>query len=137
MDIKHVLSQNLPEPPYVAVPAGQGPGSLETSPSEPLSWTPGWSMDHDGGLSEIGFRGQGSCSTTSCRVTRSISNPSYSMRRRSPVASGSSSSATADTPDRELWLSDGWAACQGGHGRHPFTGTMRRELGGVHARRAA
>ncbi len=55
MDIKHVLSQNLPQPPYL-VQRADSDGSLREQPPAGAGASV---IEHEGGLCEIGYRGSG------------------------------------------------------------------------------
>jgi ergothioneine biosynthesis protein EgtB len=105
MDIKHVLSQNLPQPAYVAAPPGL------PFPAGP-AWTPASRIEHDGGLCEIGFRGNGFAFDNEL-PRHAVHLEPFEMDAR-PVTCGEwiqfIEEGAYSRP--ELWLSDGWAACQ-------------------------
>jgi ergothioneine biosynthesis protein EgtB len=110
MDIKHVLSQNLPQPPYV-VDADLG-GPVPASLSAPGAGTAASLVEHDGGLCEIGFRGKGFVFDNELPRHMVHLEP-FALDAR-PVTCGEWVQFIEDGGYNraELWLSDGWAACQ-------------------------
>jgi ergothioneine biosynthesis protein EgtB len=101
MDIKHVLSQNLPQPAYrVSRPVG-GPPSI-----------PSALIEHDGGLCELGFEGGGFVFDNEL-PRHAVHLEPFSLDAR-PVTCGEWIAFISDGgyERAELWLSDGWAACQ-------------------------
>jgi ergothioneine biosynthesis protein EgtB len=129
MDIKHVLSQNLPQPQYVCGPERgdpeRGDGGLQAM-SSGHPGTPGHlgsgagtststissMIEHDGGLCEIGFRGSGFVFDN--ELPRHVVHLEPFAIDARPVTCGEWIEFIDDGGyDRaELWLSDGWASCQ-------------------------
>src|SRR3984957_1640321 len=101
MDIKHVLSQNLPQPAYRVSGPQQGTPSI-----------PSARIEHDGGLCELGFEGSGFVFDNELPRPAVHLEP-FSLDAR-PVTCGEWIEFIADGAYEraELWLSDGWAACQ-------------------------
>jgi ergothioneine biosynthesis protein EgtB len=101
MDIKHVLSQNLPQPAYTTSDFGGNARSV-----------PAARIDHEGGLCDIGFDGSGF--TFDNELPRhSVHLEPFSLDAR-PVTCGQWIEFIEDGGYSrvELWLSDGWATCQ-------------------------
>jgi ergothioneine biosynthesis protein EgtB len=116
MDIKHVLSLNPLQPVY---------GGTPSAPTEPdrLGW-----VDVDGGLVEIGHRGQGFSFDNELPEHQVFLEP-YRLADRL-VTNGEWLAFMADGGYRraELWLSDGWARVKAEGWRAPFYWT---EVDGV------
>ncbi len=112
MDIKHVLSQNLPQPAYAAAAASRGPDPLVSSASAPGPWTPASRIEHDGGLCEIGFRGNGFVFDNEL-PRHAVHLEPFALDAR-PVTCGEWIQFIEDGAYSrpELWLSDGWATSQ-------------------------
>jgi ergothioneine biosynthesis protein EgtB len=102
MDIKHVLSLNPLNPPYVDFSA------RETTQSEPSG---GWS-EHAGGETEVGQRGGGFCFDNETPSHAVLLAP-FALAEQF-VTCGEWIEFIQDNGYRrpEFWLSDGWAAVQ-------------------------
>jgi ergothioneine biosynthesis protein EgtB len=132
MDIKHVLSQNLPQPAYRASDFAEGPPSI-----------PSARIEHDGGLCELGFSGVGFVFDNEL-PRHAVHLEPFSLDAR-PVTCGEWIAFIADGgyERAELWLSDGWAACQGQRWEAPLywsstdRGWQYYTLGGPHPVREA
>jgi ergothioneine biosynthesis protein EgtB len=101
MDIKHVLSQNLPQPAYTTSDFGGNARSV-----------PAARIDHEGGLCDIGFDGIGF--TFDNELPRHAVHLEPFSLDASPVTCGQWIEFIEDGGYSrvELWLSDGWATCQ-------------------------
>lgn len=101
MDIKHVLSQNLPQPAYTVSDFG---GNARSIPSALI--------EHEGGLCEIGFEGGGFVFDNEL-PRHAVHLEPFTLDAR-PVTCGEWIEFIDDDAysRAELWLSDGWAACQ-------------------------
>jgi ergothioneine biosynthesis protein EgtB len=101
MDIKHVLSQNLPQPAYTTSDFGGNARSV-----------PAARIDHEGGLCDIGFSGSGFAFDNEL-PRHSVHLEPFSLDAR-PVTCGQWIEFINDGGYSrvELWLSDGWATCQ-------------------------
>jgi len=116
MDIKHVLSQNLPEAAYTPGPraaytTGSAGHATTFGDHAERSALAGDRCEHDGGLCEIGHQGIGFCFDNEL--------PRHVVYLR-PFALASRPVTCADWVEfiedggysrPELWLSDGWATC--------------------------
>ena len=109
MDIKHVLSRNPLQPAYRGPVAGPPVGDEGEGPPTvaPLGW-----YEHEGGLSEIGHRGDGFAFDNESPRHRVLLAP-FALADR-PVTCGEWLAFMQDGgySRPELWLSDGWAAVQ-------------------------
>jgi ergothioneine biosynthesis protein EgtB len=101
MDIKHVLSQNLPQPAYTTSDFGGNGRSV-----------PAARIDYEGGLCDIGLDGIG-FSFDNELPRHSVYLEPFSLDAR-PVTCGQWIEFIEDGGYSrvELWLSDGWATCQ-------------------------
>jgi ergothioneine biosynthesis protein EgtB len=109
MDIKHVLSLNPLHPAYRPRP------EPEPSSTPARAW-----VDHPGGLVEIGHHGSGfAFDNESPRHLEYL--PPFSLASR-PVSCGDWLAFIDDGGYQrpELWLSEGWAAVQGGRWEAPM-----------------
>jgi ergothioneine biosynthesis protein EgtB len=108
MDIKHVLSQNLPQPRYVNDVTGEASGSQS---GNALSRAPS-TIGHGGGLCEIGFAGSGFVFDNEL-PRHTVHLEPFALDAR-PVTCGEWIQFIRDGAYSrpELWLSDGWTACQ-------------------------
>ena len=108
MDIKHVLSQNLPQPRYVIDAIGD---TSRSRGGTALSLTAS-RIEHDGGLCEIGFGGSGFVFDNEL-PRHAVHLEPFALDAR-PVTCGEWIHFIEDGAYSrpELWLSDGWAACQ-------------------------
>jgi ergothioneine biosynthesis protein EgtB len=101
MDIKHVLSQNLPQPAYTASDICNNARSIRSA-----------RIEHDGGLYEIGFDGSGFAFDN--ELPRHAVHLEPFVLDARPVTCGEWIEFIEDGAycRADLWLSDGWAACQ-------------------------
>jgi len=104
MDIKHVLSQNVPQPPI-------GLTDPFASHSESVRALPALRIEHDGGLCEIGYAGNGFSFDNELPRHGTYLQP-FAIDAR-PVTCSQWMDFIEDGGYRraELWLSDGWATC--------------------------
>jgi ergothioneine biosynthesis protein EgtB len=104
MDLKHVLSQNLPQPTYRQT---DHPGSTNVTERRSVR-----RIEHEGGISEIGHAGGGFCFDNELPRHASFLEP-FSVDLK-PVTCGDwiefIEDGAYERPD--LWLSDGWAECR-------------------------
>ena len=108
-DIKHVLSCNPLYPAYLR------PHPREAQPAFDLTW-----VDFPGGLRQIGWNGQGFA--FDCEGPRhKVWLEPYRLASR-PVSNGEYKAFIDDGgyERAELWLSEGWAACQNNGWRAPL-----------------
>jgi ergothioneine biosynthesis protein EgtB len=107
MDIKHVLSQNLPQPPYLVQPADPDGALREHAAGAGASV-----IEHEGGLCEIGYRGSGFVFDNEL-PRHTVHLEPFTIDAR-PVTCGEWIQFIEDGAygRHGLWLSDGWATCQ-------------------------
>jgi ergothioneine biosynthesis protein EgtB len=108
MDIKHVLSQNLPEAEYTTVPASGA--ATCASPAGRLSVAAAL-LEHDGGLCEIGYKGSGFSFDNELPAHVVYLQPFALDARPVTCAEWTEFIEDGGYNRPELWLSDGWAAC--------------------------
>ena len=98
----------------MTVPAVDGPGSNEeqTAAADSATWTAASRIQHDGGLCEIGFRGNGFVFDNEL-PRHTVHLEPFALDAR-PVTCGEWIRFIEEGAYNraELWLSDGWAACQ-------------------------
>jgi ergothioneine biosynthesis protein EgtB len=111
MDIKHVLSCNPMHPGYRPTPPVADVGGVVPRPADwsepPTCW-----IEHDGGLVEVGYEGDGFAFDNE-GPRHAVYLAPFAMSQR-PVSCGGWRSFMADGGYErpELWLSDGWATVQ-------------------------
>ena len=112
MDIKHVLSLNPLQPAYAGRPA-------DTADPGPLGW-----VDFDGGLVEIGHRGEAFSFDNELPLHQQWLPPFRLADRL--ITNGDWLAFIADGGYRrpEFWLSDGWARVQAEEWEAPFYWTQ-------------
>jgi len=100
MDIQHVLSSNPLEPAYLPSPASP-------SAMRPLGW-----VEHDGGLVEVGHRGDDFAFDNELPRHRVFLEPFALADRPVSCADWLAFIDDGGYERPELWLSDGWALAQ-------------------------
>ena len=121
MDIKHVLSQNLPSPVYRRTDHG-----VQRSPRRVGLVA---RIEHGGGSCEIGNDGDGFSFDNELPRHRTFLEPFASRPdpgHLRPV--DRVHRTTAATSAADLWLSDGWAACRANGWEAPLYWSQRRRI---------
>jgi ergothioneine biosynthesis protein EgtB len=108
MDIKHVLSQNLPQPAYTLT----GPAEAAQRLADGIRPRPAARIEHDGGLCEVGHTGDSFFFDNELPRHVEFLKP-FALDARPVTCSQWIEFIEDGGYERpELWLSDGWAAVQ-------------------------